>query len=62
VEHVTPARFEAAKTFFRRHADHGYSFTDCTSFVTMREMRLTRVLTIDRHFQQAGFQVLLPIG
>lgn len=52
-------RFEAAKAFFRRHADHGYSFTDCTSFVVMRELRLEKVLTTDRHFSEAGFHPLL---
>jgi predicted nucleic acid-binding protein len=53
-------RFEAAKSFFRTHADHGYSFTDCTSFVVMRELRITDVLTTDRHFIEAGFRPLLP--
>lgn len=52
-------RFEAAKAFFRRYADHGYSFTDCTSFVLMREMRIRDALTTDRHFVEAGFRALL---
>ena len=51
--------FEAAKAFFRRHADHGYSFTDCTSFVLMHERRLRDALTTDRHFAEAGFRTLL---
>jgi len=54
-------RFEAAKSFFRKHVDHGYSFTDCTSFVLMRELRIKDVLTTDRHFIEAGFRPLLPI-
>jgi predicted nucleic acid-binding protein len=29
-------RFEATKQFYRKHADHRFSFTDCTSFVVMR--------------------------
>jgi len=52
-------RFEASKAFFRRHADHGYSFTDCTSFVLMNEMRIRDALTTDRHFAEAGFRTLL---
>ncbi len=54
-------RFEAAKAFFRKHADHDYSFTDCTSFVVMRELKLREALTTDRHFAEAGFQPLLPL-
>lgn len=41
--------------FFKRHDDKGYSFTDCTSFVLMREMRISRYLSFDVHFNQAGF-------
>jgi predicted nucleic acid-binding protein len=62
VEWIGVDRFEKAKEFFRKHSDHGYSFTDCTSFVVMRELRLTAALTTDRHFVEAGFEPLLPIG
>lgn len=51
--------FDAVKVFFRRHIDHGYSFTDCASFVVMREMKLREALTTDRHFIEAGFRALL---
>jgi predicted nucleic acid-binding protein len=61
LEWVGVERFEKAKEFFRKHSDHGYSFTDCTSFVIMREMRLGEVLTTDRHFVEAGFEAMLPI-
>jgi predicted nucleic acid-binding protein len=37
IEWIGVARFDAAKTFFRKHADHAYSFTDCSNFVLMRE-------------------------
>ena len=52
-------RFEAAKQFFRKNVDYGYSFTDCTSFVVMRELGITDALTTDRHFVAAGFRPLL---
>ena len=52
-------QFQAAKAFFRRHADHGYSFTDCTSFVMMAELQIRDALTSDHHFVEAGFRVLL---
>ena len=60
VEWIGVDRFDAAKAFFRKHSDHGYSFTDCTSFVVMRELRLTEALTTDHHFVEAGFRSLIP--
>jgi predicted nucleic acid-binding protein len=60
IEWIGMTRFDATKTFFRKHADHAYSFTDCSSFVLMRELKLSRALTTDRHFAEAGFEVLLP--
>jgi hypothetical protein len=59
LEWVGPDRFELAKAYFRKHADHDYSFTDCTSFVVMRELRLQDALTTDRHFVEAGLCGLL---
>jgi uncharacterized protein len=53
-------RFVASKQYFRKHSDHGYSFTDCASFVVMDEMEIRSVLTTDRHFKEAGFEILLP--
>ena len=61
LEWIGSARFEQAKAFFRKHADHAYSFTDCTSFVVMRELKVREALTTDRHFAEAGFHPLLPL-
>ena len=60
LEWIGPDRFDSAKRHHRKHADHGYSFTDCTSFVVMRELKLEDALTTDRHFREAGFNPLLP--
>ena len=57
-ERIDAARFDSARAWFFRYRDKEFSFTDCTSFVVMRELKLTRVLTTDRHFQQAGFTML----
>ena len=62
IEWIGPDRFAATRAFFRKHADHAYSFTDCSSFVVMHELRLNRALTTDRHFEEAGMEVLLPIA
>lgn len=58
VEWIGVERFVRSKAFFRKHDDHGYSFTDCTSFVVMKEERLAEALTSDAHFRAAGFRVL----
>lgn len=62
VEWIGPPRFDAVKAFVRRHTDHEYSFTDCASFVVMRDLRLTQALTTDRRFVEAGFETLLSTG
>lgn len=59
LEWVGSLRFDLTRQFFRKHSDHGYSFTDCTSFVLMRELRLKDALTTDSHFIEAGFHALL---
>lgn len=57
-ERIDVARFERAIAFFLRHADKSFSFTDCTSFVLMKELKLDRALTTDEHFRQAGFAMV----
>lgn len=56
---VGQERFQSSRAYFERHGDHGYSFTDCTSFVVMREVGATEALTKDQHFREAGFKALL---
>src|SRR4051812_35444704 len=38
IEWVGQDRFDAATDLFRKHADQGFSFTDCTSFVIMQDL------------------------
>ena len=57
-EPIDTDRFEEARRLFLQYRDKAFSFTDCTSCVIMRELRLTRAITTDRHFRQMGFQVL----
>lgn len=54
-EPITPGRAEKARGLFFRYEDKDFSFTDCTSFVVMRELRLREALTTDHHFAQMGF-------
>jgi predicted nucleic acid-binding protein len=57
-ERIDSDRFEKARQLFFDYRDKAFSFTDCTSGVIMRELRLTHALTTDRHLSQMGFQVL----
>ena len=51
--------FDRGYQLYARRPDKDWSLTDCTSFVVMEEAGLEEALTADRHFEQAGFQVLL---
>jgi uncharacterized protein len=57
-EWIDVQRAEKARALFFRHHDKDFSFTDCTSFVVMREMKITQALTTDQRFRQIGFQLL----
>lgn len=59
LEYVGSDRFAESARYFRSRADHGYSFTDCTSFVTMKSLLIDEALTTDHHFVEAGFRALL---
>ena len=56
-EFIDPERADIARGMFFRFRDKDFSFTDCTSFAVMRELKLREALTTDRHFRQMGFSV-----
>lgn len=43
---------------YRKYADKEYSFTDVTSFLVMEQLGIRQAFTFDRHFSQAGFQIV----
>jgi predicted nucleic acid-binding protein len=57
-EWIDPVRAEKARTWFFQWKDKDFSFTECTSFVVMKELRIRRALTMDHHFAQAGFEMI----
>ena len=59
VEWMDPSRFAKTQSLFLKYGDHAWSFTDCFSFVLMRELRIKGALTTDEHFTEAGFAALL---
>lgn len=56
---ITPEIFEKAYQLYCSHDDKEWGLTDCTSFVVMRDLKISRAFTADKHFEQAGFTVLL---
>ena len=47
--------FQDALEELERHEDKRWSFTDCTSFVVMKELQILEAFTFDRNFEEAGF-------
>jgi len=49
---------EAAYREFVRNGDPKLSLCDAFSFIAMRERGIARAITFDRHFVDAGFEIL----
>src|SRR5688572_14974207 len=48
--------YDAGLRLYTDRPDQDWSFTDCISFVVMRERRIAEALTTDHHFEQAGYK------
>ena len=59
VVQTTVAEEEAGWELFRQRSDKEWGVTDCISMVVMRDRNVTDVFSVDRHFEQAGFHILL---
>lgn len=46
---------QAVTDWLARYADQDFSLTDAVSFAVMRERRISEALTLDHHFEVAGF-------
>lgn len=57
--HITETLEEEAWKLFKQHFDKEFSFTDCTSFIVMQQLKLTESFTNDHHFTQMGFVTFL---
>lgn len=54
--------FERGVHLFASRQDKSWSLTDCISIVVMEDHGINAVLSSDRHFEQAGFHLLIPQG
>lgn len=55
--HVDEIVWQATWEMFQTFDDKAWAFTDCTSFVLMRQHNLWQAFSFDQHFVQAGFQL-----
>ncbi|MEC4982928.1 MAG: PIN domain-containing protein [Oscillatoria sp. PMC 1068.18] len=51
--------FYRAVTLYRTREDKQWSLTDCHSFLIMQDLGIPEALAHDKHFEQAGFKILL---
>lgn len=58
VVEITSSIRHIAWEILLKRADQVLSFTDCTSFAVMSQMRMTHALTFDKDFRRVGFLVL----
>jgi uncharacterized protein len=50
--------FEDAIRIFIQFRDKEWSFTDCTSYVIMKNVNITKAVSFDEHFRQFGIEIL----
>ena len=56
---MAPHLFETGLQLHAARPDKEWSLTDCISFMVMDGRKVSRALTYDHHFEQAGFEALL---
>lgn len=55
---VSESQEERAWSIFEQFADQDFSFTDCTSFAVMQDLKLSHVFSGDQHFATMGFGLI----
>lgn len=54
----TRESFQKGLDLYNKRLDKEYSLTDCFSMETMKQCKITEILTHDKHFIQEGFTIL----
>jgi uncharacterized protein len=57
---VKPELMERALLMYSDRAHKTWGLVDCASFIVMKDEGIPQAFTTDRHFEQAGFDCLLP--
>lgn len=61
VASATTEILDKAIELYGSRLDKEWGLTDCISFVVMQEYALTKALTVDHHFEQAGYEITLTL-
>lgn len=56
---VTDEIYNSAWELYKQRKDKNWGITDCTSFEVMRILGVKKAFTNDKHFEQAGYSVIL---
>jgi uncharacterized protein len=59
IEHQSHQSFLDGLSLYKARPDKAYSLTDCISMSLMARRKINEVLTVDHHFAQEGFNLLL---
>ena len=58
IVNLTPQLFQEAFNLYKQYEDKTWGLVDCLSFIVMWKLNINKVLTFDKHFSQAGFNIL----
>ena len=61
LELITLADLIQAYQIFIQYHDKDWSFTDCTSYVLMRRLKISEAVSLDRHFHQMPTISVVPL-
>lgn len=56
---ITDEIYNNAWTLYQQRMDKGWGITDCTSFEVMQMFNIRKALTGDKHFEQAGYSLIV---
>ena len=56
---ITDEMYNNAWALYQQRMDKDWGITDCTSFEVMRMFNIKKALTNDKHFEQAGYSLVV---
>lgn len=62
IVHASTDLIRRGERRYTTHADKTWSLTDCISMEAASDARVKQVATTDKHFEQAGFEILMGGG